>query len=173
MDHIITNLKEQDGLKGLLLLRLVSKSWKDACQEYSGGIKFAAQRPDDLAHACKALPNLSELTMSLLREGFNLYPLSRCSRLSDISLSTYQSREDRYLHAIYLEQAYLPATIRALALESVCLEPAYMGNLTRLTRVRFLWPSNFPPGIRDGLLDLPKLQVCLSAGISMTRSGCC
>lgn len=156
-DLILGEIAFRCRINSLLALRLVSKSWRDSCSEYSGAISVSVKCAAHLSHLCRILPSLTELSASGIADSTDLSCLSNCSLLTKLSLW------GRPYDAL-VNLAALPKTLRALHLEGLWGQPGCLEHIKFVGLTQF-WlglpkPVELDP--HDLLERLPDLQVYIS-----------
>ena len=183
MDKVLRRLQTQD----LVQLRLVCKSWKAACTEFSGSAVGRIRHQQEMFGLCAALPNLSTLALINTAADFCLSPLTACSNLEDMAL------QHRFLSlnegtAPTLHFALLPMSLRRLNVSCFNLFTSGLhspkGSFASLTSLILTWRSgdtDIMLAMWELLVDLPKLKVhcplhsllpSLSRNWTKTRTAC-
>ena len=151
--------------KDLLNLRLVSKAWRSAVQEYGGSILIDVQKSTDLFGVCKFLPAMSSLFVYNLSLQVFLHPLSSLSRLTHLDITKLDPRGvDNEAHELLADLLLLPASLRDLVIWNCHVDPACFKHVkcVELTKLDVYWTTNTAAEICDLLQHLPKLKVTTS-----------
>ena len=166
LEIVLEKLAEEGGLRSLLPLRLVSKSWNATLQDYSRAGNFSVQGEADLARLIKIMPNFSSLAISMAsgRNEVALSPLWGCKQLTDLQLrhADTNQRSEGTFNGLY----YLPDSLKALSFDRAYAPPQSFANVrfTGVTKLEYLVARH-----RDGstcivselLESLPNLRVRL------------
>ena len=146
-------------------LQLVCKSWRKGYFESSRDIVQAhvcIQGSFALFEVCKAVPNLSSLTISSYKaiDSLHLHPLAACSRLTSISFLYGDSTQ----RVPVLDLLHMLSELRHLGIEA--FEIAVEGNeyfkCTQLTSLTFLPRTSPESACLEFLQRLPDLKVWLT-----------
>ena len=146
-------------IKALLDLRLVSKAWKAALQEYTGTVGIDVETSANLFGVCRFLPAMSRLHISTPGLQFYLHPVSSLSRLVHLDIS--KADDNNVANELLADLLLLPASLRSLVITDFHVDPAcfkYM-KCVELTRLAISWTTNTAAEICDLLQYLPKLKV--------------
>ena len=162
MDKVLRRLQTPD----LVQLRLVCKSWKAACTEFSGSAVVRIRHQQEMFGLCAALPNLSTLALNLNTDvDFPMLRLTACSNLVDLALH-YRSRIWNEGRAPTLDFANLPVNVRKLTVSCFDLYGSGLycrgGSLPGLTSLGLEWrqgDSDVIEAMWNLLADIPKLKV--------------
>lgn len=146
------------ALKAILLLRLISKSWKAAASHYVGKLSFEPQQPSDVPQLNKVLPYISKLWINGNIDTFHQY-LAASGGPS--SLRYLQPCRDESL----LDVSSLPMSLVGLRLSKCQVRPGSCEHFRadHLTSLYLDQVQNLPAEKHQLLQFLPKLQVTSQA----------
>lgn len=157
--------QEYASSKDVLNLRLVSKAWRSAVQEYGGSIWIDVQKSTDLFGVCKFLPAMSSLYIYNPSLQIFLHPLSSLSRLTHLDITKLNPRGiDNEKYELLADLLLLPASLRDLVIWNCHVDPACFKHLkcVELTKLNIYWTTNTVAEICDLLQHLPQLKVTTS-----------
>ena len=156
--------------KDLLALRLVSKAWRSAVQEYRGFVNIDIESSTHLFGVCKFLPAMSSLVVNCTGLQFYLHPVSSLSRLTHLEIFKYLLDEDEQNNEadeLLADLSLLPASLRSLVITDCYVDPACFKYIrcVELTRLDIQWTTNTAAEICKLLQRLPQLKVADFAGL--------
>ena len=165
LEIVLEKLAAEGGLRSLLPLRLVSKNWDATLKDYSRGGNFTVQGEMDLAKLIKAMPNISNLAISIDSSGDTvvLSPLWGCKHLTGLQLR-HADRNQRSSEGTFNGLHHLPHTLKVLSFDRAYAPPQSFAEFKNVTKLEYLVARH-----RDGstcivselLQSLPKLKVRL------------
>ena len=151
---------QRAGLRAILTLRLVSKSWEEAARGYTGKAYTKPQTQTDLLDLIKLLPNMTELHIET-REPQYIQPVSACTQLSSLSISRSARRCGEREGGHFLDMSLLPLGLVELKVSAYGVNPSSFQNLSSmaLTSLELTSVRNSPPEICKLMECLPRVQV--------------
>ena len=157
LEVIVIKFWNESDLPAYLELQLVCKSWRAAVRNApTKSVCVDLLGPSSDLRVCRVLPGMSSLEINSHGRAYDLSPVSRLSRLTDLILVNSRSHNEGSLE---IDLRSLPASLRVLVirgrgLRTTGLQHLMFVNLTHLT-------CDFDT-IRDAfdlLQDLPLLRV--------------
>ena len=177
VDTVFDDIKLSDGMQAIARLRLVSKAWLAAIQQYPGSAKLLSGL-DKLEALQRIMPNVSKLCITHRSKGsttLDLTPLAQYSQLTSLDLSAVLSRSLSKYHGKYVSLNNIPGTLRELEVRvrNLCLDASSFNSgaalLTNLTYQRTKTTRDRDEDEEneevewEWLQHLPHLKVCFCA----------
>ena len=166
----MVKMEIKDGLKEVMKLRLLSKSWHQAFIIYGGwsaNIFLNAKGSAHLQTVCELLRDLSGLEIRLTEKNINFSPIFSLTRLTSLELSTYFADNPDPYQKTFVSMSMLPPSLKKLILYHAELRHMDEMHLPCLTRLDVQIPSE--EDCNEDLAQLTKLQL-LEVGLPIV---CC
>lgn len=157
---ILRHLQALGGAKAVVIMRLVSKSWQAAVEEFPAEVSLWPPVFKRLKEISKIIPNMRALTLHNVQEGLNLDSIAELGRLTELNMSQAESAGLVQAPILRFTQPF-PWTLQSLQLQGLNVSPEVLrqGNLPYLTNLTFIWEQNGEAEAWQALLSLPKLKV--------------
>lgn len=168
LEEIAKDRSGYDQTSSLVLLRLVSKSWKAAVAAYPARLACYAVC---LPAVCKLFPKMANATILLVNDSTSvrLAPLAQCSQLSSVTLASRATDPKRVL----LQD--LPPSVRKLQLRGLLVDEICLGEASHLPITHFTVFSGSVADLSDLTAlpeKLPFIQVTFSLASLMPAAIC-
>ncbi len=162
---ILSKIEAEEGTAAAATIRLVSKSWhaafnEFAANEFAARVQMKGDKPDQLKALCQLLPHTREVFFNKASKRLDLDWTAQLSFLT--ALTIWHDRSEKpYEAGMGCALSNLPTRLRELCLDGVhlLLEPVNNVDLPLLTSLQFAWKPNIPSNAWSLLLCLPALKV--------------
>ena len=160
-DRIFNIIRAEYGMPGIDHLRLVSKAWLAAVQQYPGTAKDSSKL-DKLDPLQRIMPNLRKLYITHNNEGsteIDLTPLANCPQLISLNVTAeLWPPAPHNWEIIYVEG--IPNTLRKLKVRKLSLDAKSFNNAAAsLTKLVYHKVEMFQEDEWEFLEHLPHLKV--------------
>ena len=131
-DRVFDIIRACNGMQGIARLRLVSKAWLAAVQQYPGSAKVSSNLKA-LDALQRIMPNVSKLFVTPKMgypTSFDLTPLTQCCQLSSLILSAGAPQFSFNWDVIHV--VGIPNTVREVEVRHLSLDASSFNNATAL-----------------------------------------
>ena len=162
LHHMVMRILEKArGLRAILNMRLVSKSWHAAFKDYPGAAMCTINEHSDLSEMCGIMPAMSQLEIRVEGQQLELGHLQACTNLRSLSIT-------RMNRGWYLDYGVLVIclnsftnTVESLELSGVRMK-ALPSQGSALTKLALHSACNTPREFWKMIVGLPQIKVSLA-----------
>ena len=162
-DRVFEIIEAEYGVQAIARLRLISKAWLAAVQQYPGTAKDSSKL-DKVDALQRIMPNVSKIYITHILEGSpgaDLTPLAQCLQLISLDLTAVHW-DNRYYNGRVHNVVGVPKTLRELRVIELRLDAeSFSSASTSITKLDYQRREPCENDEWEWLLNLPYLKVSL------------
>lgn len=160
LHHMVMRVLERArGLRAILSMRLVSKSWHAAFKDYPGAAMCTINEHSDLSEMCGIMPAMSQLEIRVEGQQLELGHLQACTNLRSLSITCMNRGYQGYEKLIICLDS-ITNTVESLELWGVRMQ-ALPSQGSALTKLALHSACNTPREFWKMIVGLPQIKVSL------------